>query len=153
MYVDWQWVQVNAPAAEAIGREVGLRKKIDMIDQHRWKYLVSLDGNGWAARLPYLMGLESLVFKETSDYSTWWYPLLVPYENYVPFDVTPEDIAAKIAWARREDERAQDIAIRGAELARMLYGKSTVQLDYACRVLKKYASLRQKDRKSDWVSC
>lgn len=53
---------------------------IDMHEQATSsRYLASLDGNGWAARLPFLLCSGSLVLKQDSDLGEFWYPLLKPY--------------------------------------------------------------------------
>ena len=46
---------------------------------------VHLDGQALSSRMEQLMPLNSLIFKEESGYTTFYYPLLKPYKHYVPF--------------------------------------------------------------------
>jgi len=112
-----------------------------MYDQCKWKYLASMDGNGWANRLPFLLSLGSLVFKQESEYFTWWYSFLIPYKHFIPIIVnkTYDNILESIEWAISHDSEAFEIAQNGKMLVEsLLFNLSDT---YMCFLIDKYASL------------
>ena len=135
------WTQVYPKARRAMNRVVGLGNTVPLERQGRWRYLASLDGNGWASRLPFLMALGSLVFKQESVFSTWWYPLLKPFQHYVPIAIntTQNDILRKIDWANRNDAQARKIAETGRNFV-SLYLIQNADV-YMCQLLKEYSKI------------
>ena len=84
------------------------------------RYLVHLDGQGLSSRFEQLMPLNSLIFKEESGYSTFYYPLLQPYTHYVPFwKEGPEEILGALEWAQAHDDEARRMA-QNAQVGRQL---------------------------------
>lgn len=84
---------------------------IPLPDLAQFKYLLHLDGQSVSSRVEQLMALNSVMFKEESGYSTFYYHLLKPYVNYVPvWKEGPEDILEALEWTYKNDDKARDIA-------------------------------------------
>ena len=135
------WTQVFPRARRVMNKAVGLGNTVPLEQHGRWKYLASLDGNGWASRLPFLLALGSLVFKQESDYFTWWYPLLKPYQHFAPVVInsTHQNIFESIEWAKRNDDSARKIAGRGRQFVLQYLIKYADV--YMCKLLSEYSVL------------
>ena len=70
----------------------------------QYKYQINIDGTVAAYRFPYLLGGDSLVLKQDSDYYEHFYKDLVPFTHYVPFKHDLSDLLEKIQWARDHDD-------------------------------------------------
>lgn len=133
------WSQIYPRAIKHVQREVGLKSPVTMLEHGRWKYLASLDGNGWASRLPFLLVLGSLVFKQDSPFYTWWYPLLQPWVHYLPLNYTLQNVIERIKWAKENDQEAQRVSRNGKEVVlEFLVENSDL---YMCKLLRSYANL------------
>ena len=116
-----------------------MKSPVTMLEHAQWKYLASLDGNGWASRLPFLLALKSLVFKQDSPFYTWWYPLIEPWVHYLPLNSTLQDTVDRVQWAKDNDRRAESISQEGKEFVlNFLVVKADL---YMCKLLRKYATL------------
>lgn len=62
-----------------------------------------------AYRLPYLLGGNSLVFKQNSPFYEHFYYKLVPNKHFVPFKRDLSDLVDKLRWAKAHDNRAKEI--------------------------------------------
>ena len=133
------WSQIFPKAMKQIKKEVGLKGPVSLIDHRRWKYLASLDGNGWASRLPYLLALGSVVFKQDSRFFAWWYPLIEPNVHFVPLEGNVSNVLGMINWARTHDFVVKNIASNGKKfIHEFLTDSGDV---YMCILLRKYASM------------
>lgn len=135
------WTQIGLKTRLVVEKELGpLKPYLSMFDQGRFKYLISLDGNGWASRLPFLFALGSLVVKQESNFTTWWYPLLKPYVHYLPVSRSLDDLLDIVNWANRHDAEAKKIANAGREfILNTVYNHSD---KYMCKLLQAYSSLQ-----------
>ena len=122
-----------------IKREVGLKDPLPLLDHRRYKYLASLDGNGWANRLPFLLALGSAVFKQDSPFFTWWYPLMQPMIHFVPLERDLNNTIEMVNWARSNDVIIRNISRSGRSIVNdFLMDMGDV---YMCKLLKTYASM------------
>jgi len=137
------YTQVTPRSRKRIEAAVGLKDQIPMSKQWRYKYLASLDGNGWASRLPYLMALGSAVFKQESKYNAWWYPLLKKDEHYfqLPSTMDDTDIATAISWARQNDIIVQKVAKAGQQFVIDKLQYEASENTYMCTLLAQYEKL------------
>ena len=55
--------------------------------------------------------------KQDSVFYEWYQRELSPWEHYVPFDGTGEDLLSKLQWAKEHDMEAQRIAANGTSLS------------------------------------
>ena len=79
-----------------------------------YKYLLHLDGHSFSNRLQSLLLSNSLVLKQQSVYTEYYYRALRPWEHYVPFyRDSAEDILDVLPNVTRFDDDARAIARRG----------------------------------------
>lgn len=138
------WTQVYRIARMKMRSELGpLAPLATYTDHAAFRYLASLDGNGWANRLPFLMATGSLVFKQKSDYEAWWYPLFRAGEHYIslPADMEREGVLEAIRWARTHDDEARIIAEKAQHRVRELLGNESITNTYMCSLLQHYQTL------------
>ena len=91
--------------------------RVRFFDFFAFKYQVNVDGTVAAYRLPFLLGGDSLVFKQESKYYEHFYGDLRPYVHYVPVAEDLSDLVDKIRWAQENDAEARRIARAGQAYA------------------------------------
>ncbi len=93
----------------------------------QYKYQIDVDGftNAWAALFWKLLS-GSPVIKIASEhrYRQWYYDRLEPWVNYVPAAPDLSDLIDKIRWLQTNEAVAEQIGLRGRELALSLDFKS-----------------------------
>jgi len=139
------WTQVFPRARKRMVQVLGrLSEFVDMGEHWRFKYLASLDGNGWANRLPFLLATGSLVFKQESEFSAWWYPYLKAWEHYVPLpaDMNAAGVEEALAWAAAHDQEARRMARAGQQLVSSLLQDESVHNHYMCALLGQYQDIQ-----------
>eukprot|EP00798_Chlamydomonas_sp_ICE-L_P002552 gene2552-4126_t len=100
--------------------------QVPMPEQARYKYLLSVDGQALSSRQEQLMTLGSLIFKEESGYTTFYYHLMKPYKHYMPFwERTPDNLFERLEWAKSNDQQAKQIAYNAQAFALKYLGKRT----------------------------
>ena len=82
-----------------------------------FKHLLQLDGNTASGRFPYLLWMGATIFKQASPFREHWYPLLKPWENFIPVDEALGDLPELARWAHTHPKEAAEIARRGKKLA------------------------------------
>lgn len=112
---------------------------VDMHEESSFRYLASVDGNGWAARLPFLLCSGSLVIKQESELEEFWYSLLKPYEHYLPVARDLRDLEEKVLWARAHDAKAKRMADAAGELIRTVLTEEFFDV-FAAEVVRVYAT-------------
>lgn len=85
-------------------------KHISFHDFFDYKYQINIDGTVAAYRMPYLLGGDSVVFKQESPYYEHFYKKLIPMEHFIPFKRDLSDLVEKINWAMENDNRALEIS-------------------------------------------
>ncbi|KAF7297412.1 CAP10 domain-containing protein [Mycena indigotica] len=108
-------------------------------DVYQYKYALDVDGNSFSGRYLGLLRSGSLVFKSTAfeEYFSDW---LRPFVHFIPVRPDLSDLAAKVAWARTNDQEARRIQQRGWEFATQVM--TDRQNDcYFARVLLEWARL------------
>ena len=111
-------------------------------DQIQYKYQILMDGHtaSWPGAF-WRFHSGCLVLKQDSDFTQWYYSLLKPYENYIPFARNAEDLIEKLKWAIEHDKEVQQIVKNANEMC----AKCLTYVDilyYFYVVLKTYAKLQ-----------
>ncbi|XP_033150714.1 protein O-glucosyltransferase 2-like [Drosophila busckii] len=88
---------------------------VSFMEFFKYKYQINIDGAVAAYRLPYLLAGGSLVLKQESPYYEHFYSKLIPYKHYVPIKRDLSDIVEKITWAKKNDQRVQEIVAKSRE--------------------------------------
>lgn len=107
------------------------------------KYLIDLDGHvasnpgyGWK------LLSNSVVLKQNSRFTQWFYGPLQPWIHYIPIEHDFEDLFQILDWVKNHDEEARQIAENGRQFAKENMLAEHLYL-YCYKVLIKYASLQK----------
>ena len=100
---------------------------LSMAEQSKYKYIIHVDGNVNAYRLLTTMTTGSLVLRITSQYTSWADHLLQHMVHYVPVRQDLSDLNEVIQWCNANDDKCQQIAANGMELARSILNKQFIQ--------------------------
>lgn len=95
----------------------------------KWRYLIDVEGEGFSGRVKLLLFSQRVLFLVERPYKEWYFPLLKPWEHYVPVSRDMTDLIANLEivkndvalenWIRnRALEFAQTHLTRDAALAR-----------------------------------
>lgn len=122
--IDFRFVSAVTPIEEWHLRDAGFMS--DRIDSKTWagrKFAIDVDGfcttwDNFFHRL--LMGNCVLKVDSQAGFRQWYYHLLRPYVNYVPIKKDLSDLHEQVEWVLNNDDRAQEIARAGQELAKSL---------------------------------
>ncbi|KAH9869089.1 hypothetical protein J1614_008166 [Plenodomus biglobosus] len=78
-------------------REFGLRERIDIKQNWRYRYLFDADGSGFSGRfIPFLQS-NSVVFK-TALFREWYEGRLTAWKHFVPVDLRLHDLFSSLAY-------------------------------------------------------
>ena len=114
-------VQASSPEDAAALRDSGLCKpRMAMAEHARYKFQVDIDGNtnSWPGLFQKLLtGSPVLKVLSSKGYRQWYYPRLVPWQNYVPVASDLSDLPAIVHYLREHDGLARAIGAAGRALA------------------------------------
>eukprot|EP01112_Ceratiomyxa_fruticulosa_P004876 TRINITY_DN1543_c0_g3_i1.p1 TRINITY_DN1543_c0_g3~~TRINITY_DN1543_c0_g3_i1.p1 ORF type:complete len:429 (-),score=64.68 TRINITY_DN1543_c0_g3_i1:72-1358(-) len=111
-----------------------------------YNYLFHFEGVSYSSRMKYLMMCNSTViwghhtiFRPVK-YIEFWYDLLIPYKNYIPFEpVEKENLADVLKFLRENEEKAREIAYNGYKLTLTTLSRENIEC-YWQTLLKEYGS-------------
>eukprot|EP00039_Didymoeca_costata_P012087 m.172888 g.172888 ORF g.172888 m.172888 type:complete len:530 (-) comp15378_c0_seq2:937-2526(-) len=113
------------PDEEAKKEHVRFEKKYgrkadrdDFVSAFKNKYQLNIDGTVAAYRFPALIAGNSVVIKQYSDYYEHFYKALHPWEHFIPVNRDLSDLKEKLEWAKKNDAKAEQIAINARNFAR-----------------------------------
>lgn len=132
-------VQVGPGVAEAIQDSIGILPPLPMSNWTKFKYQIVLDGNvSPSSRMATLMQSGSVLLKQNSWHTEFFYHLMVPWVHYVPIADNLSDLEEKIEWLQKNDKFAADISQAGMRFHRNFLTSQHVRQYYAT-LLTKYA--------------
>ena len=103
-------VQATDEARDAMLANMTLADPIPLKEQMKFKYILSLDGNGaCAGRFEQLVSGNSLIMKTESDSIEFYYTGLQPHVHFVPVKEDISDLQEKLQWVLANDDKAQVI--------------------------------------------
>ena len=121
----------------------GPKKKVEPFSNNcKYRYLLHIDGNVASSRLASELHIGSTIFKQHSFSSEYFYPLLRPWEHYVPVATSLQDVPDKLAWARANPMKARAIADNGPRFVRRHLHKHAVAC-YWWQLLRAFAELQE----------
>ncbi len=90
-------------------------RAIPMREQFKYRFIISVDGNGAAcSRVSLVLKSNSVLLKYKSDHVAWFHKMLVPWVHYVPIN-SEEDISECIKMAASNDDLFQEMARKSRE--------------------------------------
>ena len=105
------------------------------------KYLISIDGNSFVARLPKFLQSGSLIFR-AGMFDEWFEEWMQEGVHYVRVALDYSDLFEKIQWAKDHDEEARKIGLQGR-----YFGVNHIRTQdmecYLYRLLLEYAAIQE----------
>ncbi|NGX52984.1 MAG: hypothetical protein KR126chlam5_01291, partial [Candidatus Anoxychlamydiales bacterium] len=86
-----------------------IKEKISPIEQIKYKYLLSIDGNAFPGSFFLQLFSNSVVLKNSSNYLEWYYSGVKSDRHYLEFD-SDKDLISKIHWLKDNDKKAKKIS-------------------------------------------
>lgn len=113
-----------------------------------YAYLPTLDG-AMCTYPGYLWRLlsNSVVFKQETGTSQWFYDALKPFEHYIPLRKDMGDVMERIEWARKHDEECKRISRNARHFVRNNLMIEDIYT-YFYVLLKEYTSCQNFDRQA-----
>jgi hypothetical protein len=102
---------------------------LDLQDQSKYKYILTLEGHVAAYRLSYELSSGSVILLADSQWKMWYYKFLEPWIHYVPVKEDLSDLKERILWCRANDGKCQKIAANAKEFYAKFLGINSI-LDY-----------------------
>ncbi len=105
-------------------------------------YRYQLQLTGYLANYPrdrWQFYSHCVVFRHECPDEMFWYPLLRPWEHYIPVETDLSDLVEKIVWAKEHDATCENIARSARKFAEEHFMPEHIAL-YCYKVLVKYAS-------------
>lgn len=87
-----------------------LKEKTSIIDMLKYKYQISIEGNGYATDLKWKLASNSIVLMIPPILETWAMEgLLKPYVHYIPLKDDYSDLAEILDWCKQNDDKCKEI--------------------------------------------
>lgn len=109
---------------------------------HSIRYLVWAPGNCASVRLALQLASDSLVLKiDSSVEQEWYYPLLEPFEHYVPIEANETFVGVEegVAWAEARPRESRRIVLAANAFARK-YLSARGRYCYAAQLLSEFVA-------------
>jgi hypothetical protein len=143
--LEWGWDEQMEREMSASGRKQKVEK---FASNCEYKHLLHVDGNVASSRLASELHVGSVIFKQESFSSEYFYPLLRPYVHYVPVQTNLRDVPDQLEWAKREPQKAKQIAARGQAFAREHLHPHSIAC-YWWQLLSAFAELQDFEPRTD----
>jgi len=102
-------------------------KPIPFQDQQKYKYIISVGTNAnWAERLRTHLFTSSVLVKHEAECLEWFYPLMLPWVDYIPFSMDMSDLTQNIMWATSSDFGCEVMVENANELAKEYLNEKTM---------------------------
>ena len=135
---DWQ--------KDILSRIGGLKDTIDLSDQSKYKYIINIEGNSAAYRLPYLLSMGSVILNVKAENKLWWESLWKPYditkgspiedECYIEINHDLSNLQKVIEWCQKYDEKCKKLAENAQIFANEYITKEAVYNYLECAIQK-----------------
>lgn len=118
---------------------VGMKKRVTEMQNFDHKYLISIDGNSFAARLSRYLASASLIFR-AGMFDEWYEEWLQDGVHYVRVALDYSDLSEKLKWAKENDAQAKKIALQSRFFATNHLRREDMEC-YWYRLLLEYANI------------
>ena len=111
---------------------------VNIEDQAKFKYILSLDGitASWSRPLIILF-TDSLLLYET-NFNQWFQEALIPWYNHVPIKADLSDLLTMIDWARSNQEKVKKIIANQKKTAESCFTPAEIERQFVY-LLKNYS--------------
>lgn len=90
---------------------------VSLYDHSKYKYLIDCQGNGYSARLKWLLATGRPVFVIDRDIVEPWFQSLKPFEHYIPVKENLSDLLEKYKMVENNPELYEKISINAKNFA------------------------------------
>jgi hypothetical protein len=90
---------------------------ISLPDHCDYKYVLDLQGNGYSARVKFLLHTKRPLFYQARKFNEYWFWKMLPFVHYIPVSENLSDLDAKVLWAESNPEKCQEIANNAYDFA------------------------------------
>jgi hypothetical protein len=104
---------------------------VSLSDHTKYRFLLDVCGNGYSARLKFLLFSNRVVFHQIRDSNEYWFYDMEPFKHYIPIQHDLSDLCEKIEWIDKNGRIANKIA----KEALMFAEKNLTQI----QAIKKYS--------------
>jgi hypothetical protein len=91
---------------------------ISLPEHCQYKYLIDLQGNGYSARVKFLMHSKRPLFYQNRHLHEYWFWDLKQYVHYIPVKEDLSDFETVFDWAENNQEKVKEIAENAYEFAK-----------------------------------
>jgi len=134
--------QISEDSKNYLVENFELKEKISPIDQIKYKYLLSIDGNAFSGSFFWQLFSNSVILKNNSDYLEWYYSGLISDKHYLEFD-SDKDLISKIHWLKDNDKKAKKISENANAFANENLTNENI-LAYIFRLLERFSEIIKK---------
>jgi hypothetical protein len=135
------WVQISEDAKKEMLAELGQAAPMPFRQMSHYKYVIVVDGNAApSSRFLQLLFSRSVILKQSSPDSEFYYSALEPWLHYLPVSFDMTDILSVIKWAQANDKHMEIMAERTYQWARAHIRNDVVGC-HLSSLLGKYASM------------
>lgn len=113
---------------------------LDLQEQSKYKYILTLEGHVAAYRLSYELSSGSVILLADSEWKLWYYKFLTPWVHYVPVAHDLSDLIVKIRWCQKHDKKCEQIASNALKFYKKYLNMNSV-LDYLQKELYEISSI------------
>jgi len=110
-------VRVDRNGVGRIDTKIPPVKRVSMVEQSRYKYIIHVDGNVQAGRLLLTMRTGSLILRVKGPYTAWLDSMLKEGVHYVGIKADLSDLEERIRWCLKNDAKCRRIAANSLKLA------------------------------------
>lgn len=103
-------------------------------EQAKYKYILYVEGHSAAYRLGFMLSTNSLVLYVESKFKMWLDQFIKPNEHYIPIKGDYSDLAEKIEWCKKNDDKVKKIVDNANKLMKKIMSKDFV-VDYMGEIL------------------
>jgi hypothetical protein len=129
----------NEPHEQKVNPHIPTIKGIPFVEQQQYKYIICVGTNAnWAERLRTHLFTGSVLVKHEAECIEWFYPLMKPWEHYIPFDLMMLDLEKNIEWANEHEAECQKIVENANGFAEKYLNEDAMIL-FASILIKEYA--------------
>lgn len=120
----------------------GTVSRVEGMDNFRYKYLMSVDGNTFVSRLPRFMSAGSLIFR-AGLFGEWFDEWIFPDRHFLQVKLDYSDLETKLRWALDHDKEARKIAEEGQRFAHTRLRNEDMSC-YLYRLLLEYSAILER---------
>lgn len=131
----------DAALKDFLDKNSGFKNTCDSYEQSNYKYLIAASGNTYPSSFKWQFGSKSIIINNESEWEEWFYPVLRPWENYVPVKWDFSDLEEIINILQADDQLSRQISINALDVYKNYLHIEAVY-EYVAEILNAYSRLK-----------